>query len=183
MTARTSQGLYPELPPPLVPSAPPSDDGFNGSSEMLSDSGGSRGIVRPHSKSPFLLNVRARREEEEVDMEAISCLLDFARRETRTPPAIATVGSFAASGASGSPEVLVKTFRTSTPKTPTAAPRSDCPPRISSRRVLPVDTPHPRALRRPPSAALGAPPRQEGEELNEMELELPDIPDTPSHPL
>ena len=102
MTYRTSQGLYPELPPPVVPSAPPSDDGFQGSSEMSSDSGGSRGILRPHSESPFLRNVRARigNEEEEVDMEAISCLLDFARREPRTPPsAITTVGSFAASGA------------------------------------------------------------------------------------
>nr|XP_022316586.1 melanoma-associated antigen E1-like [Crassostrea virginica] len=115
-------------------------------------------------------------------MEAISCLLDFARREPRTPPsAITTVGSFAASGAaSGSPEILVRTFKTSTPKTPATAPRTDCPPRISSRRVLPGNTP--RALRRPPSAALGAPPRQEGEESSEMELEIPDIPDTPQSP-
>ena len=185
VTVRTSQGLYPELPPPVVPSAPPSDDGFQGSSEMSSDSGGSRGILRPHSESPFLRNVRARigNEEEDVDMEAISCLLYFARRETRTPPAITTVGSFAASGAaSGNPEVLVRTFKTSTPKTPATAPRPDCPPRISSRRVLSGVTPRPRALRRPPSAALGAPPRQEGEESNEMELELPDIPDTPQYP-
>ena len=186
MTSRTSQGLYPELPPPVVPSAPPSDDGFQGSSEMSSsDSSGSRGILRPHSESPFLRNVRARiGNEEEVDMEAISCLLDFARREPRTPPpAITTVGSFAASGAaSGSPEILVRTFKTSTPKTPATAPRTDCPPRISSRRVLPGNTPRPRALRRPPSAALGTPPRQEGEESSEMELELPDIPETPQSP-
>ena len=189
VTARTSGGLYPELPPTppaAQPSAPPCDEGYLGSSGMSStDSGGSRGILRPHSESPFLRNVRARTEE--VDMEAISCLLDFARRELRTPPppAISTVGSFSASGAtSGSPEVLVRTFKTTTPKTPATAPRPDCPPRMASRRVFPPDTPRPRALRRPPSAALGAPPRQEGEEeeSTEMELELPDIPDTPQSP-
>ena len=168
--------------------APPSDEGFGGSSGMSSDSGSCRGIIRPHSKSPFLRNVRARREgkEEEIDMEAISCLLNFATRdipENQTPQAIATVSSFSASGASGaSGDVMVRTFRTSTLKTPTAAPRPERPPRISSRRVLPMDTPRPRALRSsPPSAALGAPPPTAGGQTDE-ESELPDIPDTPQSP-
>ena len=146
---------------------------------ILADPGGSFAPIR----SPLPTKCEGKdRQRKEVDMEAISCLLDFARREPRTPPsAITTVGSFAASGAaSGSPEILVRTFKTSTPKTPATAPRTDCPPRISSRRVLPGNTP--RALRRPPSAALGAPPRQEGEESSEMELEIPDIPDTPQSP-
>ena len=160
MTARSSQGLYPELPPTpppaALPSAPPSDEGFGGSSGISSDSSSSRGIVRPHSKSPFLRNVRARREgeEEEMDIEDISCLLNFASRdipENQTPQAIATVTSFSASGASGTfGDVMVRTFLASTPKTPAAAPRPERPPRISSRRVLPVDTPRPRAVRSPP---------------------------------
>lgn len=188
MTPRTSSGLYPELPHP-EPSAPPSDDnGFGVRSGLSSSSGGSRGVVRAHSKSPFMRNVRARigkeGEEEAVDMEAISCLLDFAtrdRREGQSPPVITTVGSYSAPGASKTPDArIVKTFRTSTPKTPAAAPRPYRPPRKASRRVLPVETPRLRALRRPPSAALGAPPQQEDPE--EMEMELPDIPDTPQSP-
>ena len=120
-----------------------------------------------------------------MDIEAISCLLNFASRdipENQTPQAIATVTSFSTSGASGtSGDVMVRTFLASTPKTPAAAPRPERPPRISSRRVLPVDTPRPRAVRSsPPSAALGAPPPT-GEEADE-EMELPDIPDTPASP-
>ena len=51
MTARTSGGLYPELPR-AEPSAPPSDEGFGGSSGASVSSGESRGILRPHSVSP-----------------------------------------------------------------------------------------------------------------------------------
>ena len=93
-------------------------------------------------------------------MEAISCLVDFAKRGMSPP--------------SSQGEDAIRPFATSTPKTPTAAPRPDRPPVITSRRVLPLDTPRPRPLRRP--AALGAPPVKEEEE------ELPDIPDTPESP-
>ena len=72
--------------------------------------------------------------------------------------------------------VTVKTFSTM-PRTPAAAPRPEQPPRIVSRRSLPGNIP--RALlpttlstRRPPSEALGAPPREEDDEL-------PDIPSPP----
>ena len=67
VTARTSQGIYPELPPtppPALPSAPPADEAYGGSSDMSDSSSGSRGVVRPHSRSPFLRNVRARTEGE-----------------------------------------------------------------------------------------------------------------------
>ena len=49
-----------------------------------------------------------------------------------------------------------------------------------SRRVFSLDTPRPIALRRPPSAALGAPPQQEEEDSED--IELPDIPDTLNNP-
>nr|XP_022322709.1 LOW QUALITY PROTEIN: VWFA and cache domain-containing protein 1-like [Crassostrea virginica] len=68
-------------------------------------------------------------------------------------------------------------FRTSTPKTPGTTSRPESPPRIASRRGLPVDMPRPRPLRvDPPAAALGAPPqpRQEDEE------DIPDIPASPT---
>ena len=53
--------MYPALPPPTPPgaqpSAPPADEGY--------DSGGnSRGIIRPHSISPFTRNVKSKGEEE-----------------------------------------------------------------------------------------------------------------------
>ena len=147
------------MPSPLLqPAPPPCDEGYggsgSGSGDDLSDQG-SRGVVRPHSDSPFVRNVRARGivEEEEIDVEAISCLLNISTRgisASRTPPA-----------APSSEVEMVRTFRTSTPKTPAAAARPERPPRISSRRILPLDTPRPRPLRRPPSAALGAPPQQE----------------------
>ena len=182
MVARTSQGLYPQLPAaPLAvqPSAPPADEGYGGSSSSDSSE---RGIIRPHSVSPFLRHVRQRleSEEEEIDMEAVACLLNFSTREgggqTPSQTVTTTVSSFRIGGPSGSAEsdVMVRTFRTSTPTTPAAAPRPDRPPRIASRRILPLDTPRPNAIRAP-SAALGAPPSDE-------DLSLPDIPDTPASP-
>lgn len=189
VVARTSQGLYPQLPAaPLAvqPSAPPADEGYGGSSSSDSSE---RGIIRPHSVSPFLRHVRQRlesEEEEEIDMEAVACLLNFSTRGGegggQTPSqtvTTTTVSSFRIGGPSGSAEsdVMVRTFRTSTPTTPAAASRPDHPPRIASRRILPLDTPRPNAIR-PPSAALGAPPSDEGDE----DLSLPDIPDTPASP-
>ena len=109
------------------------------------------------------------------DMEAISCLLDFSMRDRRDSPAITTVGTFTTPSGSRTPDTV--TFRSSTPKTPAAAPRPERPPRMISRRVFPLDTPRPIALRRPPSAALGAPPQQEEEDSED--IELPDIPDSP----
>ena len=172
---RTSQGVYPALPPCTPPpgpqpSAPPlPDEGYTSAGEN------GRGVVRPHSVSPFTRNVRLKAEEEEMDVEAaISALVSFSdtRRE------ISTVTTF------GDEDVSVKTFRTSTPTTPAAAPRPDCPPRIVSRRVLPMDTPRPRPLHRA-SAALGAPPRDGDESSSEEEAlgeELPDIPESPASP-
>ena len=170
MIPRTSQGMYPALPPCTPPGAQPSapplpDEGYD-------SCGNSRGIVRPHSVSPFTRNVRLKgEEEEEMDVEAaISALISFSdtRRE------ISTVSVFGEEG------VTVRTFRTSTPTTPAAAPRPDHPPRIVSRRVLPLDTPRPRPLHRA-SAALGAPPRDgENESSSEEEGELPDIPESPA---
>ena len=60
---------------PVLPSAPPADEVYGGSSGLSSSSdSSSRGTVRPHSLSPFLRNVRAKmeeEEEEEVDIEAV----------------------------------------------------------------------------------------------------------------
>ena len=67
---------------PVVPSAPPRDEGYGSASSSSSSTG--RGAIRPHSVSPFLRSVRQRlmeEEDEEIDLEAISCLLDFASRE------------------------------------------------------------------------------------------------------
>ena len=174
---RTSQGVYPALPsctppPGPHPSAPPLPD------EGYTSGENGRGVIRPHSVSPFSRNVRLKAEEEEMDVEAaVSALVSFSdtRRE------ISTVTTF------GDEDVTVKTFRTSTPTTPAAAPRPDRPPRIVSRRALPLDTPRPRPLHRA-SAALGAPPRdredQSSSEEEEEALgeELPDIPESPASP-
>ena len=170
--------MYPKLPPtppPAQPSAPPSDEGYG---ESGSDDPGSRGVVRPHSDSPFVRNVRTRRiveEEEEIDVEDISLLLNFSTRgisANRTPPAPPSLEG-----------EMVRPIRTSTPRTPAAAVGPERPPRISSSRIFPLDTPHPRPLRRPPSAALGDPPQQEGEEdMQEESVDLPDISDTPQSP-
>ena len=172
MIPRTSQGMYPALPPCTPPGAQPSapplpDEGYD-------SSGNGRGIVRPHSMSPFTRNVRLKGEEEEEQMDfeaAISTLVSFSdtRRE------ISTVSTF------GEEDVAVRTFRTSTPTTPAATPRPEHPPRIVSRRVLPLDTPRPRPLHRA-SAALGAPPRDGDESSSEEEGELPDIPESPASP-
>lgn len=120
----------------------------------------------------------------------MACLLNFATRDggAETPQqtvSTTTVSSFRIDGASGSSEsdVMIRTFRTSTPRTPAAAPRTDRPPRISSRRVLPMDTPQPRAVRSsPPAAALGAPPASAGDSDDTKCGDLPDIPDTPASP-
>ena len=122
VTARTSQGVYPELPPtpiPARPSAPPCDEGYVGSSDLSSSdsASGSRGVIRPHSGSPFQRNVRLRtvslQEEEEINLEAISCLLEFAERGicAPTPKPTTTVSTFPA-GSDTSPEVMVRRFKT-----------------------------------------------------------------------
>ena len=169
VTPRISQD-----PPSAQSSTPPSDEGYC--------SGESRGAVRPHSLSPFERNVRLRTLtlQEEIDVEAISCLLDFAARGmvTQSPKPTTTVSTFP--GSDASQEVMVRTFAASdSVSIPSPAPRPRRPPRIASRRILPIDTPRPRPLRSSPiPAALGASPRQEEDE----DMELPDIPDTPASP-
>ena len=108
-------------------------------------------------------------EEEEVSLEAISCLLEFAKRGIDTT----------AQDSASQEEAMVRTFKAMTPTTPSPAPRPQRPPRIASRRILPVDTARLRPLRSPPppAAALGAPPVKE-----EEEMDLPDISDTPQSP-
>ena len=130
-------------PTPALPSAPPADEGYD------SGGNGGRGTIRPHSVSPFTRNVRPKGEENEdeemVDFDAaIACLVNLSTRREVT-----TMNSF------GEENVTVRTF--STPTTPAATPRPEHPPRIVSRRILPIDTPRPRPLHRA-SAALGAPP-------------------------
>ena len=105
---------------------------------------------------------------------AISALVSF--RNTRRE--VSTVTTFG----DEDEDVAVKTFTTSTPTTPAAAPRPDHPPRIVSRRALPMGTPRPRPIHRA-SAALGAPPRdREDQSSSEEEEELPDIPESPASP-
>ena len=204
----------------MVPTAPPRDEGYNSGSSSTSSSTGGRGTVRPHSVSPFLRNLRQRlehdgNEEEMIDLEAISCLLDFSTRERggarpQTPSqSVVTVSSFKIDGTSGTEgsSVMVRTFATSPPTTPAAAPRPDRPPVISCRRhsghlVRPRplrrsvqeeeeelrrmrhtchSCVHPGPVRRnaPPAAALGAPPAQEEDS---EDIELPDLPETPASP-
>ena len=182
----------------VVPSAPPRDEGYGSGSS--SSSMGNRGTVRPHSVSPFLRSIRRRledggNEEEEVDLEAISCLLDFSTRErgggvrpqTPSQSVVTAVSSFKVEGPSGSEEssVMVRTFATSPPTTPAAAPRPQRPPPIITNQLR--HTCHScvrlRAVRRnapPAAAALGAPPAQEEEDKEE--IDLPDIPETPASP-
>ncbi|XP_078330881.1 uncharacterized protein LOC144624780 [Crassostrea virginica] len=109
--------------------------------------------------------VRQRREqesqeEEEVDLEAVSCLLNFSTRERgqprpQTPGAQVTVSSFviegtpgAAEGVTTSTSVMVRTFATSPPTTPASAPRPDRPPPIISGRRQSGHLVRPRPLRR-----------------------------------
>ena len=169
----------------VVPSAPPRDEGY-GSASSSSSSTGSRGTIRPHSVSPFLRNIRQRLEkednEEEIDLEAIACLLDFSTRDRQRTPVqnvATTVSTFSIEEHSGSSEVLVRTFATSPPTTPAPAPRPERPPPIiTNLRHTCHSCVRPRALRNaPPAAALGAPPAQE-----EEEIDLPDIPETPASP-
>ena len=143
-------------------------------------------------------------------MEAVTSFLDFSargRREPRppTPAPQVTVSSFLIEKTSGSStattSVMVRTFSTSPPATPAAAPRPDHPPPvISARRSGHLVRPRPlrrnlqeeeerlrgmshtcHACSRPnsaASAALGAPPGQEEEES----LELSDMAETPASP-
>ena len=178
---------------PVVPSAPPRDEGFGSASSSSSSSTG-RGAIRPHSVSPFLRSVRQRlmnEGEEEVDLEAISCLLDFASRDQQRTPtrnlSSTTVSTFTVNEPSGSSEskIMVRTFAVSPPTTPAPAPRPERPPPIISSQLR--HTCHscvrPRALRgAPPAAALGAPPAQDNKEEEEEEMGLPDIPETPASP-
>ena len=178
--------------PPSAP--PPPDEGYgSGSSSSSTDN---RGTVRPHSVSPFLRNIRRRlenggNEEEDVDLETVSCLLNFSTRErggvrpqTPSQSVVTSVASFKIEGSSGSEEtsVMVRTFTTSPPTTPTAAPRPLRPPPIITSQMRHTCHPciRPRAVRRnaPPAAALGAPPTQEEDDS----LELPDLPETPASP-
>ena len=163
--ARTSGGMYPALPltpPAAQPSAPPADEGYQGSSDLSSSSSSSsRGTVRPHSLSPFLRNVRQRiQQEEDVDIEAVACLLNFATREDRggSQTTTTTVSTFKVGGEAESADVTVQTFRTSTPRTPAAATRPDSPPRISpaeSSLWTPQDQ---RCPRKSPARCFGRPP-------------------------
>ena len=81
------RAVVPPTPPPALPSAPPADEGYDSTGES------GRGVVRPHSVSPFVRNVRIKtqedEEEEQMDFDAISTLLDFATRKE-----ISTVNSF-----------------------------------------------------------------------------------------
>ena len=147
---------------PVVPTAPPRDEGYSSGSPPTSSAG--RGVVRPHSVSPFMRSIRQRREqesEEEVDLEAVSCLLNFSTRERgeprpQTPGAQAvTVSSFLIEGTPGAEgattsttSVMVRTFSTSPPTTPASAPRPDRPPPIISGRRQSGHLVRPRPLRR-----------------------------------
>ena len=159
----------------MVPSAPPVDEGYGGSS---SSSSGSRGSIRPHSVSPFLRSVRQKLEEEgeeDIDLEAIACLLDFSTREggARTPSQ--TVSSFKVAESS----VMVKTFAVPPPTTTAAAPRPERPPPIISSQLRHSchSCPRPRPLRR-----RSTPPDPQTQDTDDDETELPDIPDTPASP-
>lgn len=112
-------------------------------------------------------------------MEAISFLLDFSMREPSTKKTVTPMQNT-------SPEVVTARTFSTLPRTPSAAARPERPPppRIVPRRPLSRNLPRPRALlpttintRRPPSAALGAPPREEEEP---EDGELPDLPSAPS---
>ena len=76
VTARTSGDLYPQLPQAEPSAPPPCDGGFGDSSGLSSSSAESKGILRPHSASPFLRNVKPRVEQPEdgevVDIESYS---------------------------------------------------------------------------------------------------------------
>lgn len=206
-----------------MPTAPPPrDDGYGSEGSPPTSSTSDRGVTRPHSVSPFMRSVRQRVEQkEEIDLEAVSCLLNFGTRDRReprpqTPGPQVTVSSFIIEETSGTEgggtsatSVMVRTFSTSPPTTPASAPRPDRPPPIISGRRQSGHLIRPRPLRRSleeqerelrgmchschtcprsgsvPSAALGAPPRQEEEEGdndNDESLDLPDLPEAPASP-
>ena len=146
---------------PVVPTAPPPRDERYSSGSPPTSSAGGRGVVRPHSVFPFMRSIRQRLEEEseEVDLEAVSCLLNFSTRERggprpQTPGAQAvTVSSFLIEGTSGTEgttatSVMVRTFSASPPTTPASAPRPDRPPPIISGRRQSGHLVRPRSLRR-----------------------------------
>ena len=144
----TSRAIYPDLSRP-EPSAPPlPDDTLNPR----------KGMVRARSDSPFNRSVKPKVDYSPEDLENISCLLDFSMRDVRTKRTV-TLAPIS------SPEVVtVKTFSTM-PRTPAAAPRPEQPPRIPRPRALLQTT---LSTKRPPSAALGVPPREEDDELPEI---------------
>ena len=132
---------------PVVPTAPPPrDEGYSSGGSPPTSSASGRGAVRPHSASPFMRSVRQRLEEEkeEVDLEAVSCLLNFSTRNRggprpQTPGAQVTVSSFLIEETSGTEgtsatSVMVRTFSASPPTTPASAPRPNRPPPIISGR-------------------------------------------------
>ena len=150
---------------PVVPTAPPPprDEGYSSGGSPPTSSASGRGVVRPHSVSPFMRSIRQRVEEEseEVDLEAVSCLLNFSTRDRggepqprpQTPGAQVTVSSFLIEGTSGTEvtsatSVMVRTVSTAPPTTPASAPRPDRPPPIISGRRQSGHLVRPRTLRR-----------------------------------
>ena len=147
---------------PVIPTAPPPrDEGYSSGGSPPTSSASGRGAVRPHSASPFMRSVRQRLEEqkEEVDLEAVSCLLNFSTRNRggprpQTPGAQVTVSSFVIEETSGTEggtsatSVMVRTFSASPPTTPASAPRPDRPPPIISGRRQSGHLVRPRPLRR-----------------------------------
>ena len=143
----------------VVPTAPPlpRDEGYGSEGSPPTTTASDRGVTRPHSVSPFMRSVRQRIGQEEIDLEAVSSLLDFSsrgRREPRppTPGPQVTVSSFMIEETSGNSStttnVMVRTFATSPPTTPASAPRPDRPPPIISGHRRSGHLIRPRPLRR-----------------------------------
>ena len=148
-----------------MPTAPPPrDEGYGSEGSPPTSSASDRGVTRPYSVSPFMRSVRQRVEqkEEEIDLEAVSCLLDFGTRDRReprpqTPGPQVTVSSFiieetsgteGGGGGTSTTSVMVRTFTASPPTTPASAPRPDRPPPIISGHRRSGHLVRPRPLRR-----------------------------------
>ena len=142
---------------PVVPTAPPRDEGYSSGSPPTTTAS-ARGVTRPHSVSPFLRSVKQRTgQEEEDDLEAVTSLLNFSsrgRREPRPPipaPQV-TISSFLIEESSGSSTattgVMVQTYATSPPTTPASATRPENPPPIISAHRRSGHLVRPRPLRR-----------------------------------
>ena len=125
---------------PVVPTAPPRDEGYSSGSPPTTTAG-TRGVTRHHSVSPFLRSIKQRTGQEEADLEAVTSLLNFSsrgRREPRppTPAPQVTISSFLIEESSGSStattSVMVQTYATSPPTTRASAPRPENPPPIIS---------------------------------------------------